>query len=213
MSESKTGQSSDIHANIERTEEQPSQDKLVNSLVYEESNIPRKLLRHKPLTTYEVVTLLLSVVGLFSLFLIAKQVKAANEQAQSANEQAQLAKIQTKALTTQHVMTELYELDKVFIDYPHLRPYFYDGKEMSDSDADYGRVRAIAEFQLDFFDSFLTQSEYLTLKPDELENWRTYIKDSFRNSPAMCRRLKGVEGWYNSELEDIAKSNCLKGTL
>lgn len=209
MSKNETDQSSDTPVNIERTEEQPTLDKLENPPVYEKSNLPRlpwKMLRHKPLTTYELVTLLLSVVGLFSLFLIAKQVNVANEQ-------AQLAKIQTKALTTQHVMTELYELDKIFISYPHLRPYFYDGTEISDSNTDYERVRAIAEFQLDFFDSFLTQREYLTLKPDELENWRTYIKDSFRNSPTMCRRLKGVEGWYNSELEDIAKSHCLKGTL
>lgn len=109
-------------------------------------------------------------------------------------------------------MTQLYDLDKLFIKHPELRPYFYNGQEMSKaaSDDERQRILAIAEFQLDFFDSFLTQREYLTLKPEELKNWRTYIEDSFSHSPAMCYRLKGVEDRYNSELEEIAKSKCPK---
>jgi hypothetical protein len=160
--------------------------------------MPRKLLQSKALTPYELVTLLLSISGLISLFFIAQQVRTANEQALTA-------KIQTQALTTQSVMDQLLRLDDLFISHPELRPYFYKRKEIIEGDGNYDKALAVAEFQLDFFDSYLTQAEYLSLKPEERQNWETYIADSFSNSPIMCVRLKGAPGWYSAKLEELAK--------
>jgi hypothetical protein len=157
------------------------------------------MLQSKPLTPYEVVTLLLSISGLVSLFFIAQQVRTASEQARTA-------KIQTQALTTQSVMNQLLQLDNLFINNPELRPYFYYGKEISEGDKNYDKALAVAEFQLDFFDSYLTQSEYLTLRAEERQNWEKYIVDSFSNSPIMCMRLKDAPGWYSAKLEGLA--NC-----
>lgn len=160
--------------------------------------MPGKIVQFKPLTPYELVTLLLSISGLISLFFIAQQV-------QTATEQARTAKIQTQALTTQSVMNQLLNLDKIFIDNDKLRPYFYDGKEIGKDDGEYNKALAIAEFQIDFFDSFLTQSEHLTLNAEERRNWHKYIEDSFSRSPIMCQRLKDAPGWYTDELKRIAK--------
>lgn len=154
--------------------------------------MPRKIVESKPLTPYELATLLMSLTGLVSLFLISQQVNTAKRQA--------------KALTTQSVMSQLLEVDKLFIKDPELRPYFYSRKVISEDDPNYNKVLAIAEFQLDFFDSYLTQSEYLTLSTDEeKQNWEKYIVDSFANSLPMCQRLKDAPGWYSAKLENLAK--------
>lgn len=160
--------------------------------------MPRKIFRPKPLTVYELATLLLSLIGLGSLFFIARQVHMAGEQAQAA-------KIQTQALTTQSVMSQLLQLDSLFIEHPEVRPYFYYGKEINKGDEHYDRALAVAEFQLDFFDSYLTQSQYLTLGDEERQNWEKYITDSFSTSPIMCARLKDAPGWYGAKLEKLAK--------
>jgi hypothetical protein len=158
----------------------------------------RKMIRPKPLTPYEVLTLLLSISSLISLGLIAQQVRTASEQVGAT-------KTQTQALTTQSVLGQLFQLDDLFIKNSELRPYFYDGKEMAKEDKNYSKTLAIAEFQLDFFDSFLTQSQYLTLDDEERKNWDKYIEDSFSTSPIMCERLKNAPGWYGAKLEALAR--------
>lgn len=66
MPESKDKQSLEAPVNVGSIEERSSQDKFENSPA-DKDNMPQQMLRHKSLTTYEVVSLLLSLVGLYSL--------------------------------------------------------------------------------------------------------------------------------------------------
>jgi hypothetical protein len=46
---------------------------------------------------------------------------------------------------------ELREIHKAFIDYPDLRPYFFDSKVLSRESDNYQRARSLAEMYLDAF--------------------------------------------------------------
>jgi hypothetical protein len=179
----------------------------------------RSIVRRQALTPFELVTLAVSICGLLSLLFIIQQVRLANAQVEAAKEQTQLQR-------TQSVMDQMLELDKLFIEHPDLRPYFYEGQEIRQGDQDelnggqevkgeretpvafkkrYQRVLAIADFQLDFFDLFLNQSESLILSQEDKENWLSYITDSFAKSPVMCQRLNSVKSWYSIEMYEISK--------
>lgn len=159
----------------------------------------RKMLQPAPLTSYELASLLLSAIALVSLFFISEQVR--------------MSKIQSKASNTQTVTGPFLEIDKLFIADPELRPYFYDGQEISEDAPNYQKVLAVAEFQLDVFDTFFTQEDYVTLDTEERQNWVKYMGDSFHTSPALCRRLNPAQDWYTAKLVKLAKSNCPKDTL
>jgi hypothetical protein len=54
------------------------------------------------------------------------------------------------------VFSDLFELHKVFVEHPEMRPYFYDKKGLLETDAEFQRGRAIAEM---FFDAFIHMFE------------------------------------------------------
>lgn len=179
-----------------------------------------KIVRRKRPTPYQVMALALSsiglalsLIGLGSLIIIASQARAANEQARLANEQAREARKQNDLLASQAQLqnlqaltNQLLILDKLFIEHPEMRQYFYDNVEISgDKDkVNYQRALAIAEFQIDFFDTFLTQESSLNLADDEREAWHTYIIRSFARSRVMCVRLNTDPDWYGSNLKELA---------
>jgi hypothetical protein len=47
--------------------------------------------------------------------------------------------------------SELREIHKVFVSYPELRPYFFDGKVLTGESDYYQRARSVAEMYLDAF--------------------------------------------------------------
>ena len=51
------------------------------------------------------------------------------------------------------ITTQTLEVNKMFLEYPELRPYFYDGTALSQADANtLNRVMILAESKLDYFD-------------------------------------------------------------
>ncbi len=99
----------------------------------------------------------------------------------------------------------MLDLSRVFIDFPELRPYFYEGVDDATAPEPLrSRVRAVAELHLDYFDTELlrTRSFGRTLR-GSLPSFDPWIRGLFRTSPAMCKRIEedgalGEEGWYDS---------------
>jgi len=87
-----------------------------------------------------------------------------------------------------------FELDKAFLDHPELRPYFYDGKDIQQSDPLYFRAETMAEFILDNFDSIM---KFDRTYPETLhEGWRNWIYDSFSRSPLLVRTMEKLKPEY-----------------
>ncbi len=93
------------------------------------------------------------------------------------------------------------QTDDMFLRYPEIRPFFYQGKDLEDSDPLAGRVKAAAETLLDYYDSQTTQlQKYPNIWRYERGSWEANIIDMFAWSPVLCRYLEANKGWYGDEL-------------
>ena len=91
--------------------------------------------------------------------------------------------------------------DQMFVNAPELRPYFYHGKLLTDNDPLSGKVKAAAEYLLDYFDSQATQiKKYPNLWRSEKDSWEANIIDQFAWSPVLCWYLEENKSWWSDEL-------------
>lgn len=99
------------------------------------------------------------------------------------------------------VMSQALAQDEVFIKHPELRPYFYQGKELSPDDSLCHKVWAIAEYLLDFYDSLEKQlKNYPHLWIHEKKTWQANTIDMFAWSPVLCLYLDANREWYSESL-------------
>ena len=82
--------------------------------------------------------------------------------------------------------------DQLFVNAPELRPYFYHGKLITPDDPLAEKVKAAAEYLLDYFDSQATQlKKYPNLWRSEKDAWEANIIDQFAWSPVLCWYVGG----------------------
>jgi|GEM_PF-1758637 len=154
----------------------------------------------KPLTLFELLSLLVSVAGfvvvIISILLLKRQISIADR----GLREAWLVPLKAQQL----------EIDKLFIERPHLRKYFYEGEPVVVGRADeLAQVTATAEYILDHLAAVISQR---TAEGEPLTStiWREYMKDSFALSPVLCSTLERHRRWYPRELYDI-KEEALAG--
>jgi hypothetical protein len=91
--------------------------------------------------------------------------------------------------------------DQMFLNAPELRSYFYYGKQLADDDPLSEKVKAAAEYLLDYFDSQTTQiKKYPNLWRSEKDAWEANIIDQFAWSPILCWYLEVNKTWWSDEL-------------
>lgn len=88
-----------------------------------------------------------------------------------------------------------FELDKAFIEHPELRPYFYDKKDIREDDPLFAKAAAMAEFELDNFDSIMEQERYFPAGSLH-EGWRRWIFNGFDKSPVLVRTIEQLRSEY-----------------
>jgi hypothetical protein len=84
--------------------------------------------------------------------------------------------------------SELREIHKAFIDYPYLRPYFFDSIDLPRESDHYQQARALAEMYLDaFVHMYLLRSRF----PKDLRpHIDLFIKDMVNRSAFLTEYLK-----------------------
>ncbi len=101
--------------------------------------------------------------------------------------------------------------DDVFLRNPELRPYFYSGKALIKNDPLADKVKSVAEFYLDYFESLSTQlRKYPNIWRFEKNAWEANIIDMFAWSPVLCRYLEVNKEWYGEELMGLKKKGEAK---
>lgn len=151
------------------------------------------LIDTKPITLFELLSLIVSVAGfvvvIISIYFLRRQIIIADR----GLRETWLIPLKTQQL----------EIDKLFIDRPHLRKYFYEGQISSDSKSDeHAQVAATAEYILDHLAGVISQKA-ANGEPLTSTIWREYIKDNFVNSPTLCSTLEKHRHWYPTELYDL----------
>lgn len=107
------------------------------------------------------------------------------------------------------VITEhLNELNKRFVEYPELRPYFRAGKPLPESDTERQRIFAVADIYLDFIDNFYVQVNHLDRSHYDLCGWRAFFKRSFERSPVLCAVLCKDQDEFGEPMKRIAAASC-----
>lgn len=135
--------------------------------------------------------------------------------------QEQALHSQQQALTDQ-VFARLDDRDaeiiKVFIERPHLRPFFYEGVSpptgMDTPSADLRQqIAAVADLHLMFIEMF--DNDYVRRLPDMEYGgkydllWNSYFLQLFRRSPALCARYAETQDQYSPSMcNRYAKATC-----
>ncbi len=101
--------------------------------------------------------------------------------------------------------TEDFEIVKLFVDNPHLRPYFYDNVEVQPGSPDEASVKTIAELWVCHLEHVWLQLEYLPKKIRK--SWADYAHYLYRYSPAIreCYETLRKEGVYMAEMDRFIK--------
>jgi hypothetical protein len=91
--------------------------------------------------------------------------------------------------------TDLFlEIDRIFIEHPEMRAYFYGNEKVPAGDPVVQRVEATAELILDVFEWVWRRQEELVQR--DQEGWCTYILDSLRGSSALLDFHQLHTSWH-----------------
>lgn len=94
-----------------------------------------------------------------------------------------------------HSGTDLFlQLDLVFIEHPHVRPYFYSGKPLSEDDPHFHQVQAVAELMLDVFEWIWHRREGITNV--DRKAWSAYVGQMFALSPVLRQYHLDHLAWH-----------------
>jgi hypothetical protein len=158
---------------------------------------------------FQGVSAVATVLALVSLVWLVLQTK-------EMKEQSELLGASVDNSVYQALADQRFELDKLFIANPELRPHFYDSwgyKQVSD-DPDLVRqdkLFAIAEFKLDYFDAYLRHRQTLTPVGEtaggkanafDEKAFDHYLEYSFRHSSLLCEMLQAQSFRYSTALKD-----------
>lgn len=161
-------------------------------------------------TTLSVLSI---VIAFFALYATWQQMKASERQ-------MKLSERAYQAQAWQIVNSHVIDIDKIFIDKPYLRPYFFSKKLIDQKDNKYQEVMAMSDMYFDFVEVF--DDDYIQELPGMGENgeywpiWKKYFEDQFSLSPALCIRYQEIKDWYTStglvakSAEKGCKSNIAK---
>lgn len=112
-------------------------------------------------------------------------------------------KLQTKLLKLNSyvsITARTFEIDRLFVEVPDLRPYFYDAVVIDDPDV-VARASAVAEFILDFYSAIQEHLDHLESDDmPSLAEWITYMQHGFKYSPFLCYYLEKRSDWYEDQL-------------
>lgn len=101
------------------------------------------------------------------------------------------------------------DLLEAFVDYPDLRPLFYDNEGLPEDDLARRRAMTLAEMWTDLFEQVVIQLD--NLPADMAPTWKQYAIDMHASSPAIREYFRQSCGWYVEELRQLwgeGNSSC-----
>lgn len=100
--------------------------------------------------------------------------------------------------TNASLFEQNFEMMKLFVEKPCVRPYFYDGKPLAKGDSNKDLVLAAAGIMASFFEHVALQKG--NLSKDAWDGWVMHIKDMCKTSPALVNYYKEHTKWYSNKI-------------
>jgi hypothetical protein len=90
------------------------------------------------------------------------------------------------------------QVTKLFAQYPHLRPYFYENKKIPKSPSVKlkGEIDSVTEFMADFFDHTMTIQRLVKSSSWSKPLWKAWMDEVVESSPCLKKFLSKRGGWY-----------------
>ena len=152
------------------------------------------------------LSLILTSTALFFVYLQVTNVKS---QIDAVHEQVKRLEASLDLQSYGAVNNQISELDKIFVDRPELRPFFYENRDWPTKKLLRDRLTSVAERKLDFIDFWFTSALHMNLKRYDMQSWKNYFQRSFMKSRVLCDVLTDEKDDYGEELRSIAlKSGC-----
>jgi hypothetical protein len=138
-------------------------------------------------------------VALFGNFVLIVSVILLGLQVREMAKQSSHGARATLASVYQAMNDNMLQINRLFVDQPSLRPYFYDELEPTEeSPEERERIDAAAELFVNFIDNVLTQ---MPLLPGHLaQPWRTYFASVATSSPVLRDFWQRHREWYSDEM-------------
>ena len=94
-----------------------------------------------------------------------------------------------------NIYENMIENDRFFASNPHLRGYFYSGREIKElQDNEKEQILAIAEMVADCLDDAYQQQT--TMTKDVLSSYKEYVRSMYLYSPALRQYISENSAWY-----------------
>jgi hypothetical protein len=115
----------------------------------------------------------------------------------------------TRASVYQTVADQMMSIDRLFVERPELRPYFYGNEPPPSEGLDRERVTAATELFVDFMDNVATQAPHM---PEYLSGpWAKYFREVASTSPSIRSFWRANRDWYDDSLQRILDPACQIG--
>jgi len=125
-----------------------------------------------------------------SLVLLIRQTRELTKQNETAAKSV-------AAAVYQNVSDLMIQIDRVFLEYPELRPYFDDGAALPNDVKTRSQVIAVAEMLADFRDNVMAQSR--AVPTYRWGMWKRYFDELEKRSPAFKEYLEKNDGIYSHD--------------
>jgi hypothetical protein len=114
----------------------------------------------------------------------------------------------TEASTYQNISSLMIDVDRLFVDHPAWKKYFYGhGLILNEDDPDHEAVVSVAEMLVDFGDNVRMQAKML---PDyEWPAWGSYFQDLYQKSPTLRDFLNSRPDWYPRALHQMFEEGAI----
>jgi len=106
------------------------------------------------------------------------------------------------------ISQELAELNRLFVERPEMRPYFYAREPLPDDPLERDRVLAVADVYLDFIDNYYSQASHLDWTHYNRGGWDAFIRGSFERSRVLCQVLCKDQEEFGDAIRDVAAGIC-----
>lgn len=145
----------------------------------------------------DIVSTVTGTVGsgavVLALLYSSRQTKVLQGQLDLQVEQAERMLASQRASNDLALMTQVMGLDRLFIEQPDLREYFYEDRPIPDAPHDRARVESAAELIVDLADSVAGMIRLGQLDPEDVEAWTIALR-WYGRSPAVRKIAASGEG-------------------
>lgn len=95
------------------------------------------------------------------------------------------------------------QIKLTLIEYPHLRPFFFDNIPAPPDHPDASRIASLAELYCIYFQEIVEQSR--NVSPPNRTAWGALVRSMYQSSPPIRGQFERRLSWYSAELREVVE--------